>query len=146
MTFTVTLTPASGKTVGVGWGLDTSGTASDADFSGATWGTVTFPPGDTKATFTVTVVADGVTEGDEIFEVNLGSATNASISENSSATGTISDSDMAATTPTIDSVAVTSTPVLESDTYGAGETIQFTVTFDEAGGRDRGSGFHVLAR
>ena len=131
MTFTVTLTPASGKTVGVGWGLDTNGTASDADFSGATLGTVTFPPGDTKATFTVTVVADGVTEGDETFEVNLGSATNASISENS-ATGTISDSDMAATAPTIDSVAVTSTPVLETDTYGTGETIRFTVTFDEA--------------
>ena len=50
MTFTVTLTPASGKTVGVGWGLDTRGTASDADFSGATLGTVTFPPGDTRAT------------------------------------------------------------------------------------------------
>ena len=38
----------------------------------------------------------------------------------------------AATTPSITNVAVTSSPVLESDTYGAGETIRFTVTFDVA--------------
>ena len=36
------------------------------------------------------------------------------------------------TTPTIDSVEVTSTPMLETDTYGASEDIEFTVTFDEA--------------
>ena len=39
---------------------------------------------------------------------------------------------MTATVPTISSVAVTSTPALETDTYGAGETIRFTVTFSEA--------------
>ena len=38
----------------------------------------------------------------------------------------------AATAPTISAVAVTSTPVLETDTYGAGETIEVSVTFDEA--------------
>ena len=37
-----------------------------------------------------------------------------------------------ATAPTISAVAVTSTPVLETDTYGAGETIEVSVTFDEA--------------
>ena len=37
-----------------------------------------------------------------------------------------------ATAPTIGSVAVTSTPMLESDTYGAGETIEISVTFDKA--------------
>ena len=35
-------------------------------------------------------------------------------------------------TPTIDSVAVTSTPMLASDTYGEGEDIEFTVTFNVA--------------
>ncbi len=35
-------------------------------------------------------------------------------------------------TVTIENVEVTSTPMLESDTYGAGETIQFTVTFTAA--------------
>ena len=39
---------------------------------------------------------------------------------------------LTATGPTISSVAVTSTPALETDTYGAGETIRFTVTFSEA--------------
>ena len=38
----------------------------------------------------------------------------------------------AATAPTIVSVAVTSTPTLESDTYGEGETIEVSVTFDQA--------------
>ena len=38
----------------------------------------------------------------------------------------------AATTPTISAVAVTSTPQLETDTYGEGEEIQFTVAFSEA--------------
>ena len=34
--------------------------------------------------------------------------------------------------PTITAVTVTSTPVLETDTYGAGETIEISVTFSEA--------------
>ena len=34
--------------------------------------------------------------------------------------------------PTIDDVAVTSTPAAATDTYGAGETIEVTVTFSEA--------------
>ncbi len=131
MEFTVTLTPASGRTVTVGWGVDTSGTASDADLSGDTVGTVSIPQEETSVQFEVTLVADGTTEGDETFVVNLGSATNANISDNS-ATGTISDSEMAVTTPTITDVAVTSTPMLESDTYGEGETIEVTVTFSEA--------------
>ena len=38
----------------------------------------------------------------------------------------------AAAAPTISTVAVTSTPVLDTDTYGAGETIEVSVTFDEA--------------
>ncbi len=35
-------------------------------------------------------------------------------------------------TPTIDDVDITSTPVLETDTYGAGEKIRLTVEFSEA--------------
>ena len=35
-------------------------------------------------------------------------------------------------TPTIDAVDITSSPVLETDTYGAGERIEVTVTFSEA--------------
>ena len=37
-----------------------------------------------------------------------------------------------AVSPTVSSVAVTSTPSAASDTYGAGEAIEFTVTFSEA--------------
>ena len=38
----------------------------------------------------------------------------------------------AAVAPTIDDVEITSTPVLETDTYGLGETIEISVTFSEA--------------
>ena len=38
----------------------------------------------------------------------------------------------AAVAPTITAVAITSTPVLETDTYGQGERIEVTVTFSEA--------------
>ena len=41
-------------------------------------------------------------------------------------------SDTVKTPPTIVSVAVTSTPTADTDTYGVGEAIEFTVTFSEA--------------
>ena len=41
-------------------------------------------------------------------------------------------------------VEVTSTPMLETDTYGADETIRFHGDLQRSSGRDRGPGFHVL--
>ena len=45
------------------------------------------------------------------------------------------------TAPTITEVAVTSTPQATSDTYGAGETIEVTVTFDQAVNATTGTDF-----
>ena len=53
----------------------------------------------------------------------------AQLAADPTATGTIEDDD---TAPTISTVTVTSTPMLETDTYGAGETIEVSVTFSEA--------------
>ena len=95
--FTVTLTPASGRTVTVGWGtfLNIGQTAEEADFTSFPQnGFVTFPPGQTTARLQVGVVDDALVESDETFEVTLGSASNARLEDNS-AIGTIVDNDVA---------------------------------------------------
>ena len=95
--FTVTLTPASGRTVTVAWGtfLNIGQTAEEEDFTGFPQnGFVTFPPGQTTAQLQVGVVDDELVESDETFEVTLGSASNARLEDNS-ATGTIVDNDVA---------------------------------------------------
>ena len=86
----------------------------DADISGAT-----------SSTYTLVAADEGKT-----IKVKVSFTDDASNPETrtSAATATVA----AATTPTISAVAVTSTPQLETDTYGEGEDIQFTVTFSEA--------------
>ena len=86
----------------------------DADISGAT-----------SSTYTLVAADEGKT-----IKVKVSFTDDASNTEmrTSAATATVA----AATTPTISAVAVTSTPQLETDTYGEGEDIQFTVTFSEA--------------
>ena len=94
--FTVTLTPASGRTVTVGWGtfLNSGQTAEEEDFTSFPQnGFVTFPPGQTTAQLQVGVVDDALVESDETFEVTLGSASNARLEDNS-AIGTIVDNDV----------------------------------------------------
>ena len=97
--FTVSLTPASGRTVTVIWAVNLSGgqTAELADFPGNSLqnGSVTFMPGQTTAQIQVSVVDDELDEGDETFEVNLAQARNARLEDNT-ATGTIVDNDDAA--------------------------------------------------
>ena len=86
----------------------------DADISGAT-----------SSTYTLVAADEGTT-----IKVRVSFTDDASHTETrtSAATATVA----AATTPTISAVAVTSTPQLETDTYGEGEEIQFTVAFSEA--------------
>ena len=107
--FTVTLTPASGRTVTVGWGtfLNSGQTAEEEDFTSFPQnGFVTFPPGQTTAQLQVGVVDDALVESDETFEVTLGSASNARLEDNS-AIGTIVDNDVAANAaPTFTSAAM----------------------------------------
>ena len=77
------------------------------------------------------IIAD---EPDETFTLTLSSPSNVTLGD-ATATGTIRDT---TTAPTIVQAAVTSTPLLTSsggstpDTYGAGEDIEFTVTFSAA--------------
>ncbi|WP_420611312.1 Calx-beta domain-containing protein [Candidatus Poriferisodalis sp.] len=95
LTFTVTLSPASGRYVWVhyyarpafGAGLS----ATFADFAQA-YGMLTFNPGETSKTITVAAVDDSSPEGDETFTVVLYSAVQAAIADGEGI-GTITDND-----------------------------------------------------
>jgi hypothetical protein len=79
--FTVTLSAPSGDVVTVPWAT-APGTAvgggSSGDYADAS-GTLTFPPGTTSRTITVSVNGEAITEPNERFYVNLGLPTNANI-------------------------------------------------------------------
>ena len=101
LTFTVTLSDESGKTVTVDYAtsVETGDTAtSGTDFTAKTSTTLTFEPGDpgdTTKTFTVQTTDDTDIEEDETFTVTLSNPSNATISD-ATAKGTINDDDDAA--------------------------------------------------
>ena len=128
--FVVTLSAVSGRDVEVGYAtsVETGDTAvSDTDFTAAT-GTLTILASDSTDAGTVEVqtTEDDASESAETFTLTLSATKNVALGTPSTATGTINNR---TTAPTITDVAVTSTPVLETDTYGTGEEILFTVTF-----------------
>ena len=125
LTFTVTLSAASGKEVTVDWAERTGGTAtSRTDYTSVTGGTLAFPAGATSRTFNVSVTGDTVDEADETILVSLSDPTNATLST-ATGTGTITDDDGA---PTI-------TLTVDDDGVGEGDgttTITVTATVDGA--------------
>ena len=91
MNFTVTLAAASNLTVTVNF-TTADGTATAPSDYLATSGTLTFNPGQTTKTISVTVNGDQSFEPDETFFINLSGATNATISD-SQGLGTILNDD-----------------------------------------------------
>ncbi len=95
LTFTVTLSPASDRYVWVHYyarpGYGAAFSATFADFAQA-YGMLTFKPGETAKTVTVTAVDDSRTEGDETFRVVLYSAVQAAVTDGEGI-GTITDND-----------------------------------------------------
>ena len=131
ISFPLTLSAAASAAVTVTCtaSFGTGDTAAAADLSALMWPT-TIQAGSTTGQCGTLFVQDTTEEEDETFTVTLSNPTNATLSTtNATAKGTIVDDD---TAPTITDVSVTSTPVLATGTYGAGETIEVSVTFDEA--------------
>ena len=90
-TFTVTLTPASGKEVTVQWATADGTAKSGLDYlAGAS--SLTFAPGETARTIAVSVGGDTTDEYNETFFVNLSTPANATIAAGQG-TGTITDDD-----------------------------------------------------
>jgi chitinase len=69
--FAVTLSSAVAHPVSVAWETASGTALAGQDFAWSS-GTVTFPPGVTSRTVTVTIVGDGTPEPDESFRVVLG--------------------------------------------------------------------------
>ena len=92
--FTITLATASTQTVTVNY-VTANGTATtgDKDYT-ATSGTLTFTPGQTSKTVTVSVKGDRKVEGNETFFINLSSPTNATLADGQGQ-GTIVNDDSA---------------------------------------------------
>ena len=91
--FTVTLSQASGKTVGVSAAsADGSATVIGNDYTATGSVPLSFSPGQTTKTVTVIVKGDASDEVDETYAVNLSGASNATIAD-SQGIGTIVDDD-----------------------------------------------------
>ena len=122
MSFTVTLSPASGKTVTVLYDTSRPGgtTAEAADFTAQTNRTLTIPAGATTGTIAVPTANDTIDEDDETFRLTLSSPTNATLAPaDATATGTITDDDDAT--------------LSVNDVSGSeGGTLTFTVTLSVA--------------
>jgi len=118
MSFTVTLSAASGQTVTVAYATANGTATAGSDYTAAS-GTLTFPAGDVSETVTVAVAGELVFEPNETLTLNLSSATNASIAD-AQGVGTITNDD---TTPTI---AVNDVSVNEGNSGTT--TMSFTVS------------------
>lgn len=92
MTFTVSLSQPSSKSVRVNYKTaNVTAKTSDNDYVSKS-GTITFSPGQTTKTITITIKGDKKREQDESFKVNLSSAINGEISDGQ-ALGTILNDD-----------------------------------------------------
>ena len=100
-TFTVRLSAASGQTITVNYATADDSAVDGEDYATKS-GTLTFAPGATTATFTVSILDDSIDEPDQGFFINLNSPTNATIADGQGL-GTITDNDAAPTVSVGDS-------------------------------------------
>ena len=131
--FEVSLEPAVAFAVRVAYATADGTATAGEDYLG-TSGVLEIPPGQTRATVSVRMPADGPGDGPELFKLTLSSATAATVADGA-ATGTILMPGPS-TPPVIERIAVVSTPRLSwdgngKDTYGEGENIRIAVTFDQ---------------
>ena len=125
MTFTVSLSAASGKTVMVDYSMTPGSASVPGDVQDAS-GQLTFAPGDTSKTITVSVVGDLLDEPDESFSLTLTDPVNASITTGTGV-GTILDDDDPP------SVSIGDTSVTEGDSGSTAATL--TVSLSAASGK-----------
>jgi ribosomal protein L35AE/L33A/urease beta subunit len=125
-TFTVTLSAASTQTVTVNYATADGTATAGSDYT-ATSGTLTFAPGQTARTVTVTVNGDVLNEANETFYLNLSSPTNAGLID-SQGICTIVDNDP------MPSLSINDVTVAFEGNAGTTGAI-FTVTLSAASGR-----------
>ena len=116
--FSVSLDVASGKTITVDWATHDATASAGSDYAAAN-GTLTFTPGQTTKTVSVSVNGDVTFENDESFTVDLSNETNATVAD-AVGLGTIQNDDAAPT------IAISDVTLNEGD--AGTTTATFTVT------------------
>ena len=120
-TFNVTLSTVSGQNVSVDYATADDTATQPADYT-STSGSLTFLPGQTVHTMSVSVVGDTLSETNETFFVNLSGAINATISD-SQGIGTIIDDDAPVANPVSETVPYSSSSnVVPTSFTGAAPT------------------------
>ena len=124
--FTVSLSKPSDRTVTVTASPADNTAVAPGDYTGIA-ATVTFTPGQTTATYSVSVKGDLVDENNELFNVNLTAATNATIAD-AQGVGTITDDDTA-------TISINDVTELEGNTGGFTNAYDFTVSLSSPSDR-----------
>ena len=123
LSFTVTLSAASGKTVMVDYATADGTATAGTDYTAISTTTLTFTAGETSKTVSVTVAGDTVTESNETVLLNLSNASNAAIADNQGS-GTITNDEA------VPAISVNDVSVTEGNSGTA--TLSFTVSLDHA--------------
>jgi hypothetical protein len=117
---TVLLSNPASQQVTVGYTTSDDTASAGADYTTAS-GTLTFNPGQTSQSFTISIADDSLAEQDETLNIALSNPTNAALGATAKATLTISDNDVARPTVSISAS--------DSDAAEAGQdTGTFTIT------------------
>jgi YD repeat-containing protein len=117
VTITVTKSGSTALTHAVTYATAAGTATATSDYTTISGASLSFAPGDTSKTFTVTIANDSVYEGSEAFTANLSSPTNGATLADGSATITINDND------TAPSFAINDASLAEN-----GGSLVFTVT------------------
>ncbi len=92
LVFTVTLSAPSTEAITIPWSTRDGTALAGSDYRAAS-GSVTFAPGETRKTIAVTLLGDALVEGDESFELVLGTPSGATLADGT-ARGTILNDDV----------------------------------------------------
>jgi hypothetical protein len=133
--FTITLSPASGRDVTVNWATAPN-TATAGDFTAVPSTPLTFTPGQTSRTVVVQTTQDSLGEDDESFFVNLSSESNATVVDGQ-ATATITDDD-----DDVPTVSIGDAGVVEGT--GTNPSLRFPITLSSASATDVSVTFSTL--
>ena len=131
LSFTVSLSRAlsSDVTVEYATSVSATNTAASDDFTAVDGETLTIAAGGSSGSITVQTVDDSNIEDDETFTLTLSNPSdNAALGATFSATGTIENND--ADAATVSQIVFSSVPT--SGHYRLGETVELSVTFNEA--------------
>ena len=134
-TFTVTLSTASGKTIGVNFATANDTAVAPIDYI-TNSNSLSFSPGDTEEIINITVNGDLTDEDAETFFVNLSGESNVTIADGQ-AVGTINDDD--------DPPAISIDDIIVSEGDSGSSDATFTVSLDQASSKTITVDYETLA-